>query len=179
MELNERIRNSRFIRIINFLQRWRLIICSVLAVLIIAGAAGCRYLLGIDLFGWEEVIVVIAFWLYFIGGVNASSEDSHISADLVSEFVHNGVVKSFLIFISKTIQAAVAIILSYWAFGYLRWAIDKWATTSALEIPLVVSQSPIFIGFLFMAMYSVILCIESWIIFRNAVKKKKEMNEVV
>ena len=44
-----------------------------------------RYIFKTDLYGLEEIVVIFAFWLYFMGVLRQLHRDPH-TADLVSVF---------------------------------------------------------------------------------------------
>ena len=64
---------------------------SMFLAIIISAAAFVRYLLGGDLYGYEEIVKLIAFWVYFMGAAYGSFNKTHVSADLVSSYVPDGV----------------------------------------------------------------------------------------
>ncbi|SKC81496.1 TRAP transporter small permease [Maledivibacter halophilus] len=135
------------------LQRWILTITSILAVLIIVTSVVMRYVFKSDLFGIEEILIIVAFWLYFIGGVHGSYERSHIKADLLSIYIKNERAKLILSFVETFITCIVAIVLSFWGYKYFIWGIEMGAKSPGWKIPLVISQSPIFFGFVLMTFY--------------------------
>src|SRR5699024_5984200 len=82
-------------------QRTILIVCSLLLVIGLGATVVMRYILKIDLFGLEELLVIPAFWLYFIGASFGTYEKSHISAELVSVYVKNEKVKTYIEFFTS------------------------------------------------------------------------------
>ncbi len=73
--------------------------------------AAKRYLLHGEFYGAEELILSLAFWMYFIGAYIATHEDSHISADLLT-----GMLKSER---AKLIAKLVRLAISLFAFVFL------------------------------------------------------------
>lgn len=72
-----------------------------------------RYVFASEFYGAEELILAIAFWMYFIGAYIATHEDSHISADLFT-----GMLKSQK---GKLIAKLIRLCISLVAFGMLTW----------------------------------------------------------
>ncbi|WP_317854550.1 TRAP transporter small permease [Chakrabartyella piscis] len=70
-------------------ERSILVITSGLATFLVAVGVFMRYVLTKDFFGQEEVVTVVAMWLYWIGGVYGSYEDSHIKADICTDLIKN------------------------------------------------------------------------------------------
>lgn len=161
----ERLKSSLIWKNLEKIQRIILIICSILAVGIIVAAVVMRYIFGTDLYGMEEIIVIVAFWLYFIGGAFGSFEKSHIKADIVSVYVKNERIKSALQLIASLVETTVAIILTSWAYNYFIWGLEKGAKSPGLSIPLVVSQSAIFFGLALMTFYFLVYLIEDSMAF--------------
>lgn len=48
-------------------QRSILIICNLAIMIIVVASFLARYLFSLDFYGAEEILLVFAFWLYFIG----------------------------------------------------------------------------------------------------------------
>ncbi|MGE5679037.1 MAG: TRAP transporter small permease [Pseudomonadota bacterium] len=148
-------------------ERWILFITSALSVLIIVAGVFMRYVLNLDLFGMEEIMVIVAFWLYFIGAAHGSYERSHISAEIISVYVKSEKIKAFLKVIESTITSFVVVVLTYWGWRYFIWGLTKGARSTGWKIPLVTSQSAIFFGFALMAFYSIYYLIKDIQRFRQ------------
>ena len=71
------------------LQEYICIVTGVIVCFLIVVAAFMRYVLAKDFYGSEELILLTAFWLYFIGSSLAARDDTHINADMTSLFVKN------------------------------------------------------------------------------------------
>ena len=72
-----------------------------------------RYLFAGEFYGAEELILAVAFWMYFIGAYMATHEDSHISADLFTGMLKTEKGKN----IAKLVRLAISLV----AFGLLLW----------------------------------------------------------
>ena len=139
------------------------IICFVMAIVlatIISAATVMRYILEMDLYGYEEWIKIFAFWLYFMGAGYGAFAGSHVSADLVQSYVKEGFVKRLLIFTKTVVTLGITLLFTWygWDFFYFGYAgplgtgvaIPK---TVAWRIPLWTGYLPIFIGLFFMSYY--------------------------
>jgi TRAP-type C4-dicarboxylate transport system permease small subunit len=82
----------------------------ILLTVIIGAATFVRYVLEGDLYGYEEVVKLLSFWLYFAGAAWGAYNRSHVSADLVQSFVPEGRVKRFLVFLKDLITVAVSLL---------------------------------------------------------------------
>jgi len=112
-----------------------------------------RYVLGSPLFGVEELICLIAMWLYFIGASYGAYERSHIKAELVHIWFKKPRSHALVKAISSLITFILSIIMISWTYPYFIWGITKGETSQALLIPMVLSQSAIFVGAILMSLY--------------------------
>lgn len=138
-------------------------ICFVMAIalaVIISMATVMRYVLEMDLYGYEEWIQIFAFWLYFIGAAYGAFAGTHVCADLVQSYVHPGFIKRLLLVVRDTITLGVTLLFTWygWDFFYfgLRGPLGTGVAipkTVAWRIPLWTGYLPIFIGLVFMSYY--------------------------
>lgn len=139
------------------------IVCFVMAMLlmvIITAATLMRYVFEMDLYGYEEWVKIFAFWLYFMGAGYGAFTGTHISADLISSYLKDGVFKRSLTFLKCLVTLGVTLLFTkygwdYFIFGFLGplgtgVAIPR---TVAWRIPLWTAYVSIFIGLLSMSYY--------------------------
>ena len=158
------IRNTVFWFIIKKFMRAVLIICSAVSTGCILYAVFLRYILKSNFYGSDEIILLFAFWLYFIGAAYGSYENSHIKADLLNMYIKNMRYKDGLNLIAQAATVLVNCILLVWAYDSLLWAIEKMPLTTSLKIPIAIPRSAIFVGLLLMAFYHI------FYLFENAIK---------
>lgn len=137
-------------------QRVILVLASLAIVLGISLQVFYRYVLEKNLFGMEEVIVIFAFWLYFIGASYGTYERSHISADIVTVYMKNERLKIIMKLIVTTITLALCLLFTYWAIDFFKWGIEQGAKSTSLHIPMIIPQSSIFVGFILMSFYLIV-----------------------
>ena len=116
-----------------------------------------RYVLERDLFAYEEWLMPICFWLYFLGGALGTYYDKQINADLLDTLTDNPKLQWLRKLAIQVIELAITLVLVYWAWLMLADEIadyPRWKTTIALKIPFIVPRIGIFVGFAFMAFYS-------------------------
>lgn len=135
--------------------RFFMVACSVISTGCIIYSVVLRYVFELNFYGSDEVILLFAFWLYYMGAVYGSYEDSHIKADLLNVYVKNLRVKDGINLFAQLLTSAVNIILLVWAGEFFLWGLEKMPATTALKIPLVLPQSAIFFGLLLMAFYHI------------------------
>lgn len=116
-----------------------------------------RYILERDLFAYEEWLMPICFWMFFLASALGTYHDKQINADLLDEFTNN----ETLIWLRKVaitfIELVITLFVLHWAWLMLAdeiAAYPRWKTTIALKIPFFIPRLGIFVGILFMAFYS-------------------------
>jgi TRAP-type C4-dicarboxylate transport system permease small subunit len=100
---------------IGFLE-WVTVLCSLSLSIIIVAAAFMRYIVRGDLYGYEEWVKLLAFWLYFMGGAYGAYNDTHVSADLIDAYLPEGRTRLIMVFIRQLITSAMSIV--FVCFGY-------------------------------------------------------------
>ena len=146
--------NGKFWRFSEKLNGILLMCFGVAATAVIFGAVVARYILHKDIYGNEEIILLIAWWLYFIGAMNGSMENSQIKAEMMDIFVKNHRVLMKIKASAKFIEGVVFAASALLSVNLVQLNLIKMPKTTALKIPLAVSQVPIAIGFVFMAFYA-------------------------
>ena len=129
-----------------------LIAGSIITILVFVEVV-LRYVLGSPLFGVEELICLIAMWLYFIGASYGAYERSHIKAELIHIWFKKSRSYALVKALSSLITCILSIIMISWTYPYFVWGITKGETSQALLIPMVLSQSAIFVGAILMSLY--------------------------
>ena len=153
MKNRKPIEEMGFWKFIVAIEEYILVITSFVAACIVAIGVFTRYVLGIDFFGQEEIITLIAMWLYWIGGVYGSYEGSHIKGDILKTYVKNEKVLKGLNAFVYIVSIVISAVFTVWSFGYLMRNIAQWPTSTGLKIPLVICQVPLLIGFGMMTLY--------------------------
>lgn len=116
-----------------------------------------RYILHRDMFAYEEWLLPISFWLYFLASAVATYEDSQIRADVMETLFRTPRAIWLRRICLTIVEIVITIAIVYW--GWLMIATDVstypyWQKTIALKIPFFVPHLGIFIGLVFMLFYS-------------------------
>ena len=116
-----------------------------------------RYILERDLFAYEEWLMPICFWVFFLGSALGTYYDKQINADLLDTVTENSTLLWLRKLVIQIIELSITLVLVYWAWLMIAdeiAAYPGWKTTIALKIPFIVPRFGIFVGFVFMAFYS-------------------------
>lgn len=133
---------------------------SVLLTLIICAATFFRYIIKGDLYGYEEWVKFLAFWLYFMGAAIGAYNRTHVSADLVNAYLPEGRLKAFMFFLKNLITVSVCLLFTWYGYEFFFFgyagplgtgiAIPK---TTVWRIPFWVGYLAVFTGIGFMSIY--------------------------
>ncbi|WP_293267098.1 TRAP transporter small permease subunit [Neptunomonas sp.] len=120
-----------------------------------------RYVFETPIMGLEETALIPTIWLYIMGSVNASREDTQIRANVLEIFLKTDHARAILQAISEVISIAISIWLTWWAWLYFSYSIRVWKGTPTLYIPTFIYESALFIGLLMMTAFTI------WHLIRN------------
>ena len=124
-----------------------------------------RYILESDLFAYEEWLMVICFWVFFIGSALGTHQDKQINADLLDAITNNAKVLWMRKIGITFIELLITLVVLYWGWLMLADEISaypRWKTTIALKIPFLVPRVGIVVGFFFMSLYSLLYIYVLW-----------------
>lgn len=150
-----------------------MIIASIGIVVLIFISVVMRYILEKNFPGMEELVVMVAFWIYFMGATYGSYENSHITADILSVFVKNEKITLVVTFIREIITMLILFSASYCAVELMSYTANTGAVTSVLKISMMIVYAPIAIGIFMMNFYSAVHAIEHGIQLFG--KKRREV----
>lgn len=112
-----------------------------------------RYVFSGSLHGLDELIVIAAFWMYFIGAAYATRYRRNISADIISIYLRGRLLGDLIQLLSTTITLGLSCLFTYWGWEFFSRSMAEQGTTPIFSIPNVVLHTSIFIGFIFMTVY--------------------------
>lgn len=133
----------------------------LLTALIISVALGqfvqviTRYVLQVPVMGLEETMAFPTIWLYILGSVNASRENTHIRANVLEIFIKTERGHTILAIVGEVISLIVGLWLLSWAWEYTQYAWRVWRESPTLYIPTFYSDVALVIGLGLMMAYTV------------------------
>ncbi len=150
-----------------------MVISSILILIGLFLSVTFRYVLKIDLFGIEELLLIPTFLLYFIGAAQGSYEGSHITADILESYIKSEKIKAWNRLITSAVTLIVCLIITFWNSQYLIWSFNNGGTTSGYQIPLYIPHGTVSIGFILMSFYSLIHFFHQISLVKHEMKKDK------
>ena len=144
---------SKLNKFVLWIQEKIMIFTSLVIAAMILMSAIMRYVFHSDFYGMEEIVIILAFWLYFMGSSYAAYEDSHIKADLLSSMAKTKKTKAILSAIKNVLSLLISLLVTKWCLGFIIWNIKMNPKSPVYGIPLLISQIPILISFVLMTIY--------------------------
>ncbi len=148
-----------FSKVVHFVEEWTIIISLALITSGTFYFVFMRYVMKKDFHGFEEIILIVTFWLYFVGAGYGSYRKVQIKAEVVDFVVKDERVKAAFKIVTLIIGAFVAAVLGYWSFQMMAWNYARGTFTPYFKISYVPAQIPLAIGYFMMAFYSLM---EAW-----------------
>lgn len=147
---------KRLIEFVHVTERTILVISSTLVWIGICTAVFLRYFLRKDLFGLEEILMILGFWLYFIGGAYGSYTKTQIKAELLDFIFSNPIIISVVKTFGNIISFIMAAFLLKWSFEMSIWGWQNAAHTPVFNLPMLMAHAPLVLGFLLMSVYTLV-----------------------
>ena len=112
-----------------------------------------RYILQAPLMGLDDMLIYPTLWLYLLGSVNASREDTQIKANVLDIFMKTDRARLLVRIIADIMTVTVSGWLTTWAWDYFRYAFRVWKETPTIYLPTFYAECSLFIGLFFMTMF--------------------------
>lgn len=125
------------------------LLISIVAVMMFVQVLA-RYVFQVPLMGLEEVLIFPTLWLYILGSVNASREDTQIKANVLDVFLKSRRAKLVVRVLADLMSLVVSAWLTWWTWEYFRYALRVWKESPTLYIPTFYAECALFIGLLLM-----------------------------
>jgi len=136
------------------LQAILMVTASIAIVLGVSAMAMARYVFKSNLYGAEEIILVCAFWVYFLGAGYASYQKKHICAEIFSVYCKSEKVKAAVKVLAELITFGLSAFYTYWAIKFVIRSFESGGSTPVWSIPLVTVHFSILLGFILITAYS-------------------------
>ena len=153
MDTNSLIINPRVDSVLYSLMKIILIVTSALITLLVTFYVVIRYATPLNFDGFEEIIILLVVWLYFIGSANASREKSHIAADMLDLFIKSERKKQSLKFFSQLVGFIVLAIMLILSLDYMTFNMQYDTKTIIYRIPMYIYHGSMVLGFVLMLFY--------------------------
>ena len=122
-----------------------IVLCSICIVGLMVLLVASRYV-GVSLMGILEIVMVFAIWLYMLGAILASKNNTHLEVDLLALSLKGTKALAYHKIYVSLVTVAVTPLFSYLAYKMIMWGINLPQSTPALSIPLTLPSSAILVA---------------------------------
>ena len=112
-----------------------------------------RYFLGYPIWGWEELAMLCAMWLYMIGAAMAAHDRSHLKTEIMPLLVKDPQKLRLIEALATFIALVMAGFMTYWSCDLFLWGLKYRQETPIFGIPWVVAQSSMFLAAILISVY--------------------------
>ena len=135
-------------------------VCCVVMVLLVFVTVVMRYLFEKSFQGMEELIMLFAFCIYFIGGALATRDEGQVTADMMSLFIKKERTMLGLKAIRNAIDGVLLGILTVFSTQQMLFVLGQGSRTSALKLPVWIIYTIILVGLALMTVYALCHVVE-------------------
>jgi TRAP-type transport system small permease protein len=115
-----------------------------------------RYVFQTPVMGLEETMLYPMFWLYMLGAVNASRENTHIRANVLEIFLGTERARLVLACIGEVLSLIIGLWLLTWVWDFTRYSVRVWRESPTLYIPVFYADIALLIAMVLMMAWSVL-----------------------
>jgi len=167
----KKIEDYTFWKILASAERLVIGVSAIGATLIVGGACILR-VFNINFAGFEELLILVVMWLYFVGCAYGSYEKSQITADIVEIMMKECFVKEVVRLLRSIVTFTLGAIFMYWAMQLVTWTFTMDTRTPAYRIPVVVGQASVLAGLILVTFYNGVHLYQDFKVFvRRGLKK--------
>jgi len=115
-----------------------------------------RYVLQVPVMGLEETLLYPTIWLYILGAVNASRENTHIRANVLEIFLTQPRAHALLAVIGELLSLVIGLWLLGWVWDFTRYSWRVWRESPTLYIPTFYADVALLVGMVLMMLWTVL-----------------------
>lgn len=113
-----------------------------------------RYVLEVPVMGLEETMLYPTIWLYMLGAINASRENTQIRANVLEIFIKTERGHAILAVIGETLSLIVSLWLTWWAWDFTRYVMRVWKESPTLYIPTFYADVALIVALVMMTLFT-------------------------
>ncbi|MDY2984914.1 MAG: TRAP transporter small permease [Synergistes jonesii] len=165
-----RLMESGFWKVLLKIQGTIMFVTAAIMLAMLGAVVLARYAFHVDLYGYDEIILVDSFWMYFIGASYAMCKEEHIKADILASMMSKKML-AFTKIIAGVLQMAVNFVFIVLAYNMVSVSIETWTVSSLWNIPYFIPQISILLSFIVIGFYLTVFTIRD---YNNFVSLKRE-----
>ncbi len=113
-----------------------------------------RYVLEVPVMGLEETMLYPTIWLYMLGAINASRENTQIRANVLEIFIKTERGHAILAVIGESLSLIVSLWLTWWAWDFTRYVMRVWKESPTLYIPTFYADVALIVALVMMTLFT-------------------------
>lgn len=113
-----------------------------------------RYVLEVPVMGLEETMLYPTIWLYMLGAINASRENTQIRANVLEIFIKTERGHAILAVVGETLSLIVSLWLTWWAWDFTRYVVRVWKESPTLYIPTFYADVALIVALVLMTLFT-------------------------
>lgn len=121
-----------------------------------------RYVLESPFVGIEEMSILLAVWIYFLGMGYATKMQEHIHGGILSLVVTDPVIFKAVRLFGSILCMFAACVFGYFACKYALKEIDRGRSSIVMQWPRGIWSSSMVIGFIMMVLYFLLQSLKEW-----------------
>lgn len=145
-----------------FISATMFVTCIALAILMFTQVI-FRYVLSSPFVGIEEVSILLAVWIYFLGMGYATKSQEHIQGGILSLVVSDPIIFKTVRLFGSVLCMIAACIFGYFACKYALKEIDRGRSSIVMQWPRWIWSSSMVVGFTMMILYFLLQSYKEWI----------------
>ena len=130
------------------------IICCIAIVLLVFVTVLMRYIFKTSFQGMEDLVMLFAFGIYFIGAALSSRDESQITADILSVCIHKPRTLTLIRAVRNLIDCGLIGACALFSGRQMLFVWDTGSRTSGLKMPMWIPYAVILAGLFLMACYA-------------------------
>lgn len=135
------------------LQKGVIIASSIFLVALVFTEVMLRYVFKAPIFGTDELAIMVAVWVYFIGVAHCTYTRSHIEGGLVSIISQKKLFADSVRLVVLLLTLACCVVFTLMSYEWCLWTIENEVTTTSLLLPTIYGEVAILIGAILMDVY--------------------------
>ena len=137
---------KKFIQGALLLERTVPFIGTVLIAVIITAISVMRYAFKFAILGFEEFILIVALYTFFVGSAYATSERAQIRVTIIDSIPIRRHVREYIDLFLTLLASFICAVWAYYAFVYCRWTVTANIVVPPLNWPRVIIGLTVLIG---------------------------------
>lgn len=137
------------------IENFVVIVCCIAMITLVFSTVFIRYIFRTGYQGMEELVMLFAFGIYFIGAALGTHHETQITADMMSLFVKKPRKKLMLRAFQSLVDGVLIGICAIYSTQQMLFMYGIGGRTTGLKMPIWINYSIILVGLFLMSIYAI------------------------